>query len=79
VFSTLGIEPVVWETRDGMREVAAETPLHVRQPLIQMVVDELRGVGRCPRTGESVARTSWVTDRLLEDYRQGRLFQYLAT
>jgi len=32
-------------------------------------VDELLGRGQCPSTGESAARTSWVMDRLLEEYR----------
>jgi predicted dehydrogenase len=43
-------------------------PPHVHQPLIQTIVDELRGRGRCESTGESGARTSWVMDRCLEGY-----------
>src|SRR6185436_17635989 len=43
-------------------------PPHVHQPLIQTVVDELNGKGRCPSTGESGARTSWVMDRCVEGY-----------
>jgi predicted dehydrogenase len=46
-------------------------PPHVHQPLIQTIVDELRGRGRCESTGESGARASWVMDRLLENYRRG--------
>jgi 1,5-anhydro-D-fructose reductase (1,5-anhydro-D-mannitol-forming) len=44
-------------------------PPHVHQPLIQTIVDELLGRGRCESTGESGARTSWVMDRCLEQYR----------
>jgi predicted dehydrogenase len=40
-------------------------PPHVHQPLIQTIVDELAGVGRCPSTAESGARASWVLDRCL--------------
>jgi hypothetical protein len=40
-------------------------PPHVHQPLIQAIVDELAGNGRCPSTGESGARASWVLDRCL--------------
>jgi 1,5-anhydro-D-fructose reductase (1,5-anhydro-D-mannitol-forming) len=47
-------------------------PPHVHQPLIQTIVDELRGRGRCESTGESGARASWVMDRLLEGYRERR-------
>ena len=47
-------------------------PPHVHLPLIQTVVDELNGKGRCPSTGESGARTSWVMDRCVEGYYKTR-------
>ena len=40
-------------------------PPHVHQPLVQAIVDELEGRGRCESTGESGARASWVMDRCL--------------
>ena len=43
-------------------------PPHVHQPLIQTIVDELRGKGKCESTGESGARSAWVTDTCLETY-----------
>ncbi len=43
-------------------------PPHVHQPLIQTIVDELRGQGHCPATAESGARASWVLDRCMEGY-----------
>lgn len=54
-------------TRPGeeRRAIAAGNPPHVHQPLIQTIVDELRGRGRCESTGESGARASWVLDRCL--------------
>ena len=42
---------------------AVRYPPHVHQPLIQSIVDELAGSGRCPSTAESGARASWVLDR----------------
>ena len=45
-----------------------ERPPHVHQPLVQTIVDELLGRGRCPSTGESGARTSWVMERCLARY-----------
>ena len=58
--------------RGGHDEVLPlRNPPHVHQPLIQAIVDELRGRGRCESTGESGARASWVMDRLLERYRRG--------
>jgi predicted dehydrogenase len=50
------------------RVVDVRNPPHVHQPLIQSIVDELRGTGRCASTGESGARTSWVLDRCVEGY-----------
>jgi predicted dehydrogenase len=56
----------------GRREVLAiRNPPHVHQPLIQTIVDELSGRGRCESTGESGARATWVMDRCLESYRIG--------
>ena len=61
----------VFVRRGGHEEILAlRNPPHVHQPLIQSIVDELRGRGRCESTGESGARASWVMDRLLETYRR---------
>lgn len=51
---------------DGERQtLPVRNPAHVHQPLIQTIVDELRGRGRCESTAESGARASWVMDRCL--------------
>ncbi len=51
-------------TRAGQTEILPiRNPPHVHQPLIQTIVDELRGSGRCESTGESGARSAWVLDR----------------
>jgi predicted dehydrogenase len=39
-------------------------PTHIQQPLIQSIVDDLLGKGKCPSTGISGARTSKVMDQL---------------
>ena len=55
--------------RAGRTEVVSvRNPPHVHQPLIQTIVDELAGRGRCESTGETAARTSWVLDRCVETY-----------
>jgi 1,5-anhydro-D-fructose reductase (1,5-anhydro-D-mannitol-forming) len=60
-------------SRNGVRDaLPIRNPPHVHQPLIQTIVDELRGRGRCESTGESGARTSWVMDRCLERYYGAR-------
>jgi predicted dehydrogenase len=43
-------------------------PPHVHQPLIQAIVDELRGGPPAPSTGISAARTSLVLDRCVAAY-----------
>ena len=51
----------------GNREVLAiRNPPHVHQPLIQTIVDELAGRGRCESTAASGARASGVVDACLE-------------
>jgi predicted dehydrogenase len=67
-FSTFGSEPIVLTTSQGETLFPVENPQHIQQPLIQTIVDELNGSGRCPSHGESAARTSWVMDRLIAGY-----------
>ena len=54
--------PVEISGKSGDRMLKFEAPEHVQQALIQTVVDELLGKGKCPSTGESALRT----DRVLE-------------
>ena len=71
-FSTTRAVPIELE-RGGVREsIDMGDPPHVHQPLIQTFVDELNGVGTCPSTGNSAARTTRVIDRILGEYRNSR-------
>ena len=63
--------PIALTTSAGTEEIPVTQPDHVHQPLIQTIVDELNGRGLCPSTGESGARTSWVMDEMLAEYRRG--------
>jgi predicted dehydrogenase len=69
--SCFGEEPVRLVTGSGERSIEAPYPRHVQQPLIQTIVDELHGRGRCPSTGETARRTSAVIDSVLAGYRSG--------
>jgi 1,5-anhydro-D-fructose reductase (1,5-anhydro-D-mannitol-forming) len=69
VYSTFDTRPVVVHTDAGVREVAIDNPVHIQQPMIQLVVNALNGQGESPSTGETAMRTSWVMDRMLEGYR----------
>jgi predicted dehydrogenase len=65
-YTTFDSRPVILTTAAGVTEFAYDDPPHIQQPLIQAVVDELNGIGSCPSTGESAARTSWVMDQMLK-------------
>ncbi|MEX0332022.1 MAG: Gfo/Idh/MocA family protein [Puniceicoccaceae bacterium] len=62
--SVFGTEPPRLVTNDGCENLVGGTPVHVQQPLIQTIVDELNGSGKCPSTGESAARTNKVLEQL---------------
>ncbi len=64
--------PLAIERAGDAQLEAIPHPPHVQQPLIQTVVDELLGCGRCPSTGVSAARASAALDRLLAGYYGGR-------
>jgi predicted dehydrogenase len=70
-YSTFGEVPFEITTAGGTTRTEIAHPAHVQQPLIQSIVDELRGLGSCPSTGTSAARTGWVMDRALAEYRSG--------
>ena len=68
-FSTFAPVPIRILRGDTVEERPAGDPEHVHQPLIQSIVDELLGQGRCPSTGESGARTAKVMDAILAGCR----------
>ena len=69
-YATFGDAPVTVETAAGVQELTLPFPEHVQQPLIQTIVDELTGRGRCPSTAANGARATRVMDRLLSAYYQ---------
>lgn len=62
IYSSFDIAPVMLETKNGVEQFEIPRPQHVQQPLIQTVVDDLLGCGKCPSTGASAARTSKILD-----------------
>ncbi len=56
-------------SRDGATQLfESRNPPHVHQPLIQTIVDELRGSGRCESTGASALRTAEVMEQCVAGY-----------
>ena len=68
-FSTSQPVPIQLLRGGTVEEIPERDPPHVHQPLIQSIVDELNGQGRCPSTGETAARTAWVMDEILAGFR----------
>ena len=58
-------EEILLSTSQGDTLYPIRNPPHVHQPLIQSIVDELAGRGRCDSTAESGARASRVLDLCL--------------
>jgi len=69
LFSTTKAVPIRVMRGEAVDEFPVDDPLHVHQPLIQTIVDELNGRGTCASTGESAARTTRVIDEILREYR----------
>ena len=69
-WSTFDDAPVLLVHGGEGEEFVIPHPQHVQQPLIQSIVDQLHGCGRCVSTGESGARTNRVMDALLAGYRR---------
>jgi len=61
-FNTFAFKPILLANKEGETFYDTPQPEHIQQPLIQTIVDELRGTGICPSTGISGARTSKVMD-----------------
>jgi predicted dehydrogenase len=66
-YATFDGTPITLTTSAGTTEFPIDNPPHIQQPLIQLIVEDLNGVGTSPSTGESAARTSWVMDQMLAD------------
>lgn len=67
-FSFFDSLPVHLETSAGKKDFSFPRQDPIQQPLLQTVVDELRGVGICPSTGESGARTNRILEEITASY-----------
>lgn len=64
-FSYFGHSQVRLETGHGVEEFHFPRRDPIQQPLIQTIVDELRGEGVCPSTGESASRTNLIMEQIV--------------
>ena len=65
VFATFGDGPIRVDAGERQETIQVANLEHIQQPLIESIVAELTGKGRCPSTARSGARTSWVMDQVL--------------
>ncbi len=70
--ATFGDGPLTLELGGEPQQHTLQNPKHIQLPLVQTIVDSLRGQGTCPSTGLSAARTSAVLDRALLGYYGSR-------
>jgi predicted dehydrogenase len=69
-FSTFQEREVILENKNGRTTWPFVKPEHIQQPHIESIVNQLNGTGRCPSDGNSAARTNWVMDQILADWRK---------
>lgn len=71
-FSTFSAIPISISTNNESEQIVIDHPGHIQQPHIQSIVDEILGQGKCPSHGDSAARTSWVMDEIIKDWRASK-------
>ncbi len=64
-FASFSFTPIELITNEGTKYFDIPAPQHIQQPMIQSIVDELLGKGKCPSSGKSGAHTSWVIDKIM--------------
>lgn len=67
-FSIFTDDPIIVTIDKQAEEIYLPFAEHVQQPLIQTIVNELNGEGKCPSTGASGARATWVMEQILASY-----------
>jgi predicted dehydrogenase len=67
-FSSFQHGDVKLTTPEGTINFSFQNPQNIQNHLIQQVVNELRGEGKCVSTGQTAARTSGVLDEMVKNY-----------
>jgi len=76
VIPTFSSAPVQLCTDNQEKSWDITHPNHIQQPHIQSIVNELNGNGMCPCHGEDGARTAWVMDRIIEQWRKSNNIEF---
>ena len=65
-FSVFDYTPIALHTSRGREEIILPNPPHVQAPLIQNIVDTLRGKDQCDCDSISTTGVNWVMDKILK-------------
>jgi len=68
-FSVFDYKPITLENGNGHQEFVVPNPPHVQLPLIQLVVDHLRGEATCDCDNLAATSVNWVMDKILGVFR----------
>lgn len=68
VYSTFDNEPIKLTSANETIEFKIDYPQHIQQPLIQLVIDDLNGITKCPSTGKDGMQTTWVMEEMIKNY-----------
>jgi len=64
-FATFAFTPIELETESGIEYFDLPKPQHIQQPMIQSIVNEMRGEGKARSDGRSGMQTNWVIDQVV--------------
>ncbi|WP_299819629.1 Gfo/Idh/MocA family oxidoreductase [uncultured Pontibacter sp.] len=66
IFPTFALQnPIQLETAEGIQEFLLPPPVHVQQPFIQSIVEELTGEGKCMGSVSAAARSTLIMDKIV--------------
>ena len=65
VFPLFHESPIVLTTSSGEKHIETSTSQPIMLPMLQVVVEELQGIGFCPSKNLEATLTNWVIDRIL--------------
>jgi predicted dehydrogenase len=68
-FSVFSPTPIILTNAERTQTIEHGYPEHVHQPLIETIIAELNGQGKCPSTGLSASHTTWVTDQIFAEFQ----------
>lgn len=72
-FSSFAFDPIILETREGTQTFSFEKPDHVQKQLIQQIVDQLQGKGKCVSTTETALAASQLMEEIIYGNKTDKL------